>query len=86
MTDSKSGASYLYKVQVDETDLNAILDSESKDVRKALISSLLTADPTVDMKALQEKAKGLEIKWDNEESKTKVEKYINDQLTGADNA
>ncbi|MCF0259681.1 MAG: peptidylprolyl isomerase [Erysipelotrichaceae bacterium] len=86
VTDSKSGASYLYKVQVDETDLNAILDSESKDVRKALISSLLTADPTVDMKALQEKAKGLEIKWDNEEAKTKVEKYINDQLKGADNA
>ncbi|MCF0259868.1 MAG: peptidylprolyl isomerase [Erysipelotrichaceae bacterium] len=86
VTDSNSGASYLYKIHVDETDLSAIMNSESKEVRQALVSAILTADSTVDMKALQEKAKDLDIKWENEEVKTKVEKYINDQLKGADNA
>ena len=83
--DSKTGTSTLYKIHVNETDPKAIMDSEDATVRSGLLSTIMGADSTIDFKAVAEKAKGLDIKFENEDVQTKIEKYIADQTKGDSN-
>jgi foldase protein PrsA len=76
VTDSSTGTTYLYKAYVDETDIQTIYDSEDEDVHSALISAFISDNSTLQIDAIVEAAEKLDITFESDSAKEKVESYI----------
>lgn len=76
VTDSASGEVSLYKAHVDETDLKKIFDSENTDIQNALNDAFVQNNPSLRADAIEEAAKKLDIKFENDDVKKKLEEYI----------
>lgn len=78
--DSTTGNYILYKVHVDETDVRTMLDSDDSAVSEGILSALVTANPSTEVKAVKRAAESLNITFDNEDVQEKIESYINEQI------
>ena len=85
VTDSSSGLKYLYKVHVDETDIQNIWDSKNETVSNNILSAFLTANQGLSVKIVEENAKDLDIEFKDEDVQKRIEDYINDQTGGSSN-
>lgn len=81
VTDSSSGLKYLYKVHVDETDIQKIWDSKNETVSNNILSAFLNANNGLSVKIVQDNAKDLDIEFKDKDVQKRVEDYINN-LTG----
>lgn len=76
VTNPTYGTAVLYRVHVDETDVNEIHKSKNEDVTSRLLSAILSANAGLDVKIVQHNAEGLKIEFKDEEAKTKFESYL----------
>jgi foldase protein PrsA len=76
VTDSSTGTTYLYKAYVDETDIQTIYDSEDEDVHSAIVSAFISDNSTLQIDAIVEAAEKLDITFESDSAKEKVESYI----------
>lgn len=83
VTDSSSGLQYLYKVHVDETDIQKIWDSKNETVSNNILSAVLNANQGLNVQIVVENAKDLKIQFNDQDVQKKIEDYINKQ-TGVD--
>lgn len=82
VSDQQSGTSTLYKVEVEETDFEKIFNSENKETARGILNALLSASQGLEVKTVQNAAKDLDITFENDEVKEKVESYIEAQTGG----
>ena len=80
VTDSNTGLSSLYRVHVDETDIQSIWDSKNETVSNSILSAVLNADSTLSYRIIEEYAKNLDIQFEDEETQNKLEDYLAQQL------
>ena len=76
---------HIYKVHVDETDIQSIWDSKNETVSNNILSAFLTANQGLSVKIVQENAKDLDIEFKDEDVQKRIEDYINDQTGGNSN-
>lgn len=82
VTDSSSGSTYLYKVYVNETDINKLHESKNSSVTESLLNAILNNNDGLETKILQTNAKKLKIKFNDKETKEKVNEYIDSLKEG----
>lgn len=80
---SQTGMSVLYLVYVNETDPKAILESENDTDIEGLTAAYMTADTSLQGKIVAQAAQNLDITFDNDEVKSKIDAAIA-QATGTD--
>lgn len=80
---SQTGMSVLYLVYVNETDPKAILESENDTDMEGLTAAYMTADTSLQGKIVAQAAENLDITFDNDEVKSKIDAAIA-QATGTD--
>jgi foldase protein PrsA len=85
VTDSSSGTINMYKIYINETDMRTIFDSDDSDVVVGLLSAFLNADSTIEYKAVAAAAKNLDITFEDESVKEKLDEYLS-QYIGTDSA
>lgn len=78
VTDSTTGTTNLYKIHIDETDVNAILNSDNDEVVEKIVTAFVQADSSIEGKAVLKASKDLSITFDNEEVEKKIEKSLSD--------
>lgn len=76
VTNPTYGTAVLYRVHVDETDINEIHKSKNEDIQSRLLSAILSANSGLDVRILQHSAESLEIEFKDEEAKTRFESYL----------
>lgn len=74
----------MYRVKVEETDLRTLIDSDDTEVSTAAISAVITAKPSLEVDAVVEAAKKLDITFDDENVKKVIEDYIQEQTGGSE--
>lgn len=79
VTDSTTGAISLYKVHVDETDIEKIHESKNEDVTDQLLYAFLQNNQGLSVTIVEENAKNLDIKFNDEDVQKKIEDYISTQ-------
>lgn len=79
VTNSKTQAVSLYKVHVDETDIEKIHKSKNEDVTDQLLYAFLKNNQGLSVKIVEENAKKLDIKFNDEDVQKKIENYISTQ-------
>lgn len=86
VTDSQTGAVTEYRVYINETDFKNIYNSENEDTASAALNALLTSNPGLEMKTVQDAAEKLgdKVKFDSDEVKEQIESYIEAQIGGQD--
>lgn len=77
-----SGSTYLYKVYVNETDINKLHESKNSSVTEALLNAILNNNDGLEAKILQTKAKKLKIKFNDKETKEKINDYMDSLKEG----
>lgn len=85
VTDSDSGTSYLYKVHVDETDLDTIYKSKNDTIKDQVLNAFLTDNTGLEYTVVQSYAKKLDIKL-SKSTKKKINAYIEEQKKGDDSS
>ncbi len=76
VTNPTYGNSVLFRVHVDETDINEIHKSKNEDIQSRLLSAILSANSSLDVRILQHYAESLNIEFKDENAKTKFENYL----------
>ena len=79
VTDSTTGATFLYKVHVDETDIQKIHESKNEDVTDQLLYAFLQNNEGLSITIVEDYAKKLDIKFNDKEVQKKIEEYIQSQ-------
>ena len=69
----------LYKVHVDETDIEKIHESKNEDVTDQLLYAFLQNNQGLSVTIVEENAKNLDIKFNDEDVQKKIEDYISTQ-------
>lgn len=82
VTDSSSGTSYLYKIHVDETDVNIINASKNETIRSQLLYAILNNNNGLEQTILQNNAKQLNIQFKDKTIKQKINSYIEKKKKG----
>lgn len=80
VTDPNSGLTNLYRVHVDETDIQSIWDSKNETVSNSILSAVLNADSTLSYRIIEDYAKDLDIEFKDEDTQKKLEDYLAQQL------
>lgn len=70
------GQTTLYKVQINETDLSTIFNTEDDDLHETVLSAFMNADTKLNVNVVKEKADKLDIKFKNDKTKEKIDNYI----------
>ncbi|WP_289266005.1 peptidylprolyl isomerase [Dubosiella newyorkensis] len=78
---TQTGVISLYKIYVDETDLEKIHQNKDEDVKKSLLFSILNAKAGLEADILENAAKDLKIEFEDQDAKEKLDRYI-EQLKG----
>lgn len=81
--DSSTGYYTMYLVRVEETDPKAILEGDDSDASDSIVSAFVSANSTLEGKAVAKAAEGLDIEFYNDDVKEKIEAAIA-SATGAD--
>lgn len=68
----------LYRIYVNETDPAKLINSEEKKVAADMVNSMVSSINNLEVAAVADAAKKLDITFENEEVKNKVESYIAD--------
>lgn len=84
--DKNSGMYVLYRVYVNETDPKAILESETAEDVSGIVAAYTNADNTIEALAVENKAKGLDVKFDNDAVKEKIDNAIAEATKSKDEA
>ena len=74
------GYVYMYKVMVNETDIKTMYEDEDDDVADQVLYAFISADTKLQYNAIQTLADQLDITFDDESVKEKIESYIEDAL------
>ena len=82
VTDSDAGTTTLYKVHVNETDVNTIHKSKNTTIKRQLLNAILNNNTGLSTKIVQTNAKKLKITIKDKNTKKKLNAYINEQLKG----
>ena len=82
VTDSDAGTTTLYKVHVNETDVNQIHKSKNTTIKRQLLNAILNDNTGLSTKIVQANAKKLKISIKDKTTKKKLNAYINEQLKG----
>ena len=82
VTDSDAGTTTLYKVHVNETDVNTIHKSKNTTIKRQLLNAILNNNTGLSTKIVQTNAKKLKITIEDKNTKKKLNAYINEQLKG----
>lgn len=82
VTDSQTNAYYLYRVYVNETDANMLHQSKNDTVKSQLVFAVLNGDNRIEAKAIEQKAKKLTIRFNDKDTKKKLQTLIKQQLKG----
>lgn len=77
--DKNSGSIMLYKVHVDNTDLNEIHKTKNKDIKDQVLYAFLNSNQGLRTTILENNAKKLDIKISDKETKQKLDAYIKQQ-------
>ena len=80
VTDPNTGLTNLYRVHVDETDIQSIWDSKNETVSNSILSAVLNADSTLSYRIIEDYAKDLDIEFKDEDTQKKLEDYLAQQL------
>lgn len=84
VTDEDSGYTYLYRVYVNQTNIDKIHNSKSSTVRDQLLNAILNNNDGLEETIVQTYAKKLDIKFNDKSVKKKINAYIKEQQEGAD--
>lgn len=77
VTNTNTGATTLYKVHVDETDLKTIYDKGSDSTKESVLSAILTDNKNLDLQILEYAAKQVkDITFTDKNTKKRIESYI----------
>lgn len=79
---NSSGSTYLYKVYVNETDINKIHESKNSSVTDSLLNAILNNNDGLEVKILQTNAKKLKIKFNDKSTEKKVNEYMDSLKEG----
>ncbi len=82
VTDDTYGYSYMYKVHVDETDIDAIKELDNDTVQDQLLYAILNNNDGLDVTILEKAAAKLDIKFNDEDTEKKVTEYIESMKEG----
>lgn len=82
VTDNSSDTSYLYKVHVNETDVNKINQSKNETIRNQLLYAILNSNNGLEETIVQSNAKKLKIKFNDKSVEKKINSYIEQQKKG----
>ena len=72
----------MYKVHVNETDVNQIHKSKNTTIKRQLLNAILNDNTGLSTKIVQANAKKLKISIKDKTTKKKLNAYINEQLKG----
>lgn len=81
-TNSSTYTTSLYRVYVDETDIDTIRESENETVQDTLLGSILSSNEGLEVTILENAAKKLDIEFKNKDVQKQIEDYIADQKGG----
>ncbi len=76
VSDENTGANYLYLVHVNETSVDAIHSSKNDTIQDQLLYAILNNNKNLDVTILETNAKKLKIKFNDKDTESKVNAYI----------
>ncbi len=81
VTDTTTGASYLYRVYVEQTDIKTIYNSKNETAHDQLLYAIINYNNGLEETIVQQQASKLKIKFNNKDVQNKIEEYIKKQQT-----
>lgn len=82
VTDSSSGTTSLYKVYVNQTNLNKIFNAKNETVKNQALYAILNSDSTLENTILEKAASKLKIEFNDKETKKKFDNYVESTFGG----
>lgn len=79
VNDSNSGATSLYKIHINETNLEKMFKSKNESVKDQVLFSFLQNNKGLPVTIIEEAAKKLDVKFEDKEAQKKIEDFMKTQ-------